>query len=502
VLPRRPPSSTFVLASSVASFLFVAVVAAVPGSPFAPVLPAPPGGPFRWLAGAIGLDAVHGTALVAVGVVAVASAAVAFAYLAWHAWRGRVGLRAVVVLAIVYHLALLLLPLLFSRDVYSYAYYGKIAATYHANPYVTTPADLPRDELAAFVGPKWFDTPAVYGPLWTQVSAFVVRVVGSVEAQVAAFRALAIAASLGTVWVVARVARAVRPERAAFAVAAIGANPVVVFQSVASGHNDLAVALAVAGGFALVLARRHLPATAVLALGALVKVTGALPLLLHVIARVAAEPRGRRWRVAAEHVGVAGSIGLVAALPFLNARDPTLGVLELAGHEGWLAPSRLFRRALDAVSGGALGIVPRVVFPALLLGAVVLIARELVRRAPASPWLEGASWAWALVALLLLGPVLLPWYVAWALPLVWVLPLVPRTVLLGTGSALTLSQWTSEPSRFAVAYDANILFGHYVLTPLVVGLLGWLLADLVRRSRARAPLEDRAEREPAAERER
>ena len=48
-----------------------------------------------------------------------------------------------------------------------------------------------------------------------------------------------------------------RPARAAFAVAAFGLNPVVLFQSVASGHNDLLVALAVAGAFALVLARAN-----------------------------------------------------------------------------------------------------------------------------------------------------------------------------------------------------------------------------------------------------
>ena len=83
--------------------------------------------------------------------------------------------------------------------------------------------------------------------------------------------------------------------------------------------------------------------------------------------------------------------------------------------------------------------------------------------------------------LMLLGPVLLPWYVTWALPLVWLLPRVPRLVLLGTAVALGVSQWTAEPARFPGAYDANVLFGHYVITPLVIALLGWLLLDGWRR---------------------
>lgn len=496
---RRPLTATIALGGSVASFLAVALVASVPGSPLSPVLPSPPGGPFVWLAGLVGLDAVHGSALVAMGVVAVAIGAGAFVLLLRETWRGKISGRTVLGLAVAYHVALLFVPLVFSRDVYSYAFYGKIAATYHANPYVATPADFRGDVLAAFVGPKWFDTPAVYGPLWTQISGVVVRAAGSVEAQVAVFRALAIAASLGTVAVVARVARSRWPSREAFAIAAVGANPVVLFQSAASGHNDLVVALAIAVALWFAFARRELGATAALALGTLVKVTAGVPLILYVIARVAARPKGERLGAALRHVGVAGALGIVAALPFLNTRDPTLGLAELATHEGWLAPSRFFRRLLDAISGDALGVLARIVLPLVLLAALVAIVRAVLRRAPASPWLEGASWGWALLLLMLLGPVLLPWYAVWALPLAWLLPKVPRTVLLATGVTLTLSQWTSEPAAFPTAYDANIWVGHYVLTPLVIGLLGWLLLDLRRRARTGAPLEEEPEAVPATD---
>jgi hypothetical protein len=198
------------------------------------------------------------------------------------------------------------------------------------------------------------------------------------------------------------------------------------------------------------------------------------------------------------HVGIAAALGLIAALPFLNASDPTLGMAELAAHEGWLAPSRFFRRLFDAIGGDALGFVPRIVLPVLFIAAIALLARAVARRAPEiPPALAGASWGWGLLVLMLLGPVLLPWYVTWALGTAWLLPRVPRAVLIATGVALTLSQWTSEPASFAAAYDANILFGHYVVTPIVIGLLGWLLLDLWRRTRSGAPLEDEV-REVAA----
>ncbi|MGH2579757.1 MAG: hypothetical protein ACRDGP_02770, partial [Actinomycetota bacterium] len=153
------------IAGSIASVVLVATVASVPRSPLQPALPgsAEATGPFRWLAELTALDGVHGNALVAVSVITVALAAAAFLAVLRESWRGTISPGTVIGLAVAYHVVVLFLPLLFSRDVYSYAYYGRIAAVYHANPYVTTPSDFPSDPLAQYVGPRWVDTPAVYG---------------------------------------------------------------------------------------------------------------------------------------------------------------------------------------------------------------------------------------------------------------------------------------------------------------------------------------------------
>jgi hypothetical protein len=486
----------------------VAVVAAVPGSPFQPLQPGGtrPGGPFRWLAGALGVDALRGEALVALGVGAVVLAVLGFLLALRAAWRGEVGTRGVLGLSVLAHLAVLTLPLLFSRDVYSYGMYGRIAGVHGANPYVAVPADFPADPLAGLVGPRWIGTPAVYGPLFTLISAGIARAVGSVEGLVLAFRAAAVAASLATAVAATALARRVRPERAAFAAAAFGLNPVVLFQSAGSGHNDLLVALAVALAALLVLGGRALPATAVLALGAGVKATAAVPLLLLAAWEEGRRPAGRRSRALAAHLGLAAAVWLAAALPFLQARDPSLGMLELATHEGWLAPSRLVRRTLGALAGavgggaleGAVGTVVRVAFAAALLLGLALLVVGAARRAPGrGPREAVAAWGWGLLLLMLLGPVLLPWYVTWALPLVALLPPAGRRALLGTSVALALSQFAAEPARFPRAYDANLLFGHYVVTPVVAALLVLLLRDLRRRLREAAPLDDAPEQLPA-----
>jgi alpha-1,6-mannosyltransferase len=493
-------SATPALVGSAASILLLALVASVPRSPFLPELPlgVEPSGPFAWLADAIGLDSLHGTVLVALGLAAAALGAAAFLLLLREAWRGRIPLRTVLALVAAAHVVVLLIPVVLSRDVYSYIANGRIWSLYGGNPYVSTPSAFPSDPILALVGHKWVDTPAVYGPLFTGLSGLLTRWVRSIPAVVTTYRVIAAAASLGTVVLIAATVRRERPARAAFAVAAFGLNPAILFQSVGGGHNDLLLALGIAAAFALVVAQRTMIAVLALTLATLVKASAALPLLLLIVWVVARRPPGRRLRAALAHGGLAAAIGIAVAAPFLQTSDPSLGMVELAGHEGWLAPSRLMRRFLDFVSFDTLGVLARIGFAATLVICVVALARR-VWRTPSLAEL-GAAWAWSLILLMLLGPVLLPWYAAWSLPLVWLLPRVPRAVLIGTGVELTLSQWTTEPTVYPGAYDANVLIGHYVLTPLVLVGTVWLLLDLRRRIREGRPLGAELEQEqvPAA----
>ncbi len=500
-MERPTRSSTLAIAGFVIAVVATALVACVPRSPLQPILPpgVEPGGPFRWLADLLGLGGLHGSALVAASVAALIGSAVAFVCVVREAWRGTISLRTAVILTVGAHAVVMTLPLLVSRDVYSYIAYGNIAGLHHANPYLQTPIDFPRDAVTSLVGPGWISTPAVYGPLFTGYASVVVRLVDSVHAQVELFRLTALCASLGTVAMIAATARLARPSRAAFAVAAFGMNPVVLFDAVAGGHNDLLVAFAVAGALALLMARRQALAVVALTLGTLVKVVAGLPLLLLVVWCAARAPAGRRARTFVTHSGLAAAIWFVFAAPFLNLHDPTLGLFELAGHEGWLAPSRFFRRLLDALSGDTLGVVARIAFPSLLIVVVVILTHTVWRAGQriederTATLALGAAWCWSLVFLMLVGPVLLAWYVVWALPLVWLVPRVPRLVLVGTSVALGVSQWTAEPFLFREPYDTNLLIGHYVITPVVIALFALLVRDGWRRWRGGLSLEDEQE---------
>ena len=474
----------------------MALVGAAPGSPYQPLLtPAgQPHGLLTELAVRLHLDTIPGDPILLVGIAASVFAVGGFLLLLRAAYRGRVGLGPIAGFVVAAHALLFGVPLLFSRDVYSYAYYGRIAGVYGGNPYVQTPLDHPTDALWKFVGPIWVSTRAVYGPVWTRLSAWLsTELRAKPETHVEAYRLLALVASLATCVVIVWTVRRLWPERTAFALVAFGANPVVLFHSVASGHNDLLVALSIACAFALVVSHREMPAIAVLTLGALIKATAGLPLLLLLVWCIARRPARERVRVAITHVGVAVAITLVFAIPFFQWQDPTLGMLELAGHEGWLAPAAVGSHLVDALSFHTLGWVVRLVAAGVLAVSVWRLSSAVWRRttgtdiarAPVmTPREQAATWGWALMLLMLLGPVLLPWYVVWALPLAWVLPKAPRTALIAVSSLLGVTLWSTEAMRYPGAFSLNVFVGNWLVVPVIV----WLLLVLLRDLRSRVEL--------------
>jgi alpha-1,6-mannosyltransferase len=490
--PTDPSSGSRAVAFSVVSVLLFATFAAIPHSPFQPLLPPgyERGGPFVWFAKLIRADSLSGNPLVATGVLVTSLAVISFLLLLREAWRGNISLRTVLILVACYHVVVLFLPLLFSRDVYSYAFYGRIVGIYHGNPYVNVPLNYSGDPLWSLVGPKWVDTSTVYGPLFSMMAGGLARVFNSPSSQVDAYRIITVAASLGTVFVTAWTTRLLWPSRAAFAVVAFGANPVLLFHSVASEHNDLLVALSIAVALALLARGKELPAIAVLTLGATVKATGVLPLVVLLVWCIARREPNQRARAALTHVGLAVAIGLAISLPFMQRQDPTLGMLKLADNEAWLAPSLFFHQLLDAATFHHFGWLARVVFAGLFIVCFAALVREVVRRSRSlSPIGIGAAWGWALIFLMLLGPVLLPWYVVWAMPLVWLMPRSARWALIGTGVGLAMTQWSTEIANFPNQFSVEAWFGHWMVVPIILGALAWVLVDFRKRIVSGEPLE-------------
>jgi hypothetical protein len=470
----------------------VAVVASRPGSPFTP--PLFPGGEAHGLlqgaASLLGLDRIPRDLVAVIGAAAVFAAAGAFIYSLRQAWRGSLSVRRVVAVALLLHVLALLVPVFLSRDVYSYAIYGRMVSKHGANPYEEVPATFASDPYYARVSVDWIDSRSVYGPAFSALSAGVTSVTSTPANTVFAFKLVAAVASIITMLLAAAAARRVRPERAAFAAALIGWNPVVVFHGVAGGHNDALLGLAVAAGALALLAHRQLWATAALTAGTLIKVSGAVPLLVAVAAAVIARPRGARLRALGAHSAVALAVTVPFVVPFMQLEDPTLGTLELTGRQGWLAPSRfvlvILRGAANFLggptAGDVVGLIVRLAFPLVFALVIFALLRHLARdTARIDPVLVVGAMGWASLISLMISPVLLPWYVAWLIPLPWILPRSARGGAVLISVALTITELVAEPSRAPRVWEVMVFGLHWVATPVVLLVLVHLLLELRRR---------------------
>ncbi|MGZ4131604.1 MAG: hypothetical protein ACXVWF_01035 [Actinomycetota bacterium] len=482
---------------SVLGMAAVAIVSATPRSPFWPVLPygMRPLLPMRWLGDAIGLERLGTLGMMIVGLFATTLAAVGFLLVLREAWNGRLTMRTVAILSLCYLAVVLMLPLLFSRDVYSYAFYGKIVSTYGGNPYVLTPADFWRNGIYRYTWPGWRPTPSVYGPLFTWISVYMTRLLQSPTSVISGYQTLAAAASVGTMVILGRLLMKVRPDRAIFGVAMIGLNPIVVFHVVGGGHNDMLVGFFVAAAVALLFARRDLLSAIALGLGMSVKATAVIPLIILIVAVVANAPPERRKKVLLTYGGVVGAIWLALALPFLQTQNPTLGILEVSGHDSWMAPGQLVVRLFSGIGGliggdpfrGPFAMSARLGLFAMSAVGVVMIARRVWKEPSArSPRALTAAWGWALLIVILPSPVLFTWYLMWILPLAWALPRVARRAVVILSAFFIVTQLITESSRLPdVLRTVKLPFGH----PIAIAVCVWIGVDFVRRMRHGIPLD-------------
>ncbi len=320
----------------------------------------------------------------------------------------RLSTRAVLMTVAALHAIVLLAPPLLSTDVFSYQAYAKIWALYGGNPYLQGPHAIALDPVYPFIGAKWVNTPSTYGPLFTALSYPFSHL--SIAASALAYKAIAAVSSLGTValiWHAARL-RGLHPARA---VALFAFNPLVLVYGVGGGHNDLLMLMLLMAGLWAFLAHRDRLAGVSAVLAAAVKLTGGLLLPFVLAAEHGLGGTGRRRRTAiAGATAAAGSVafGLIA---FGSGQLHLFATLRQTQAEGdWrsipgLISTRLGLGAIGQVAGIVLG----VAFVVLLVWLVSRTARG--RLDP----IDGAGWA--TVGLLVTAGSLLPWYVAWLLPL-------------------------------------------------------------------------------------
>jgi alpha-1,6-mannosyltransferase len=157
-----------------------------------------------------------------------------------------------------------------TTDLYGYVARGYLQVHFHANPMVTKASLLP--------GGLSVDRPeAPYGPVWLLITAAVALVAGeNLFLNMLIFKIIAAVSAIAAFILVDWLARRLYPARRLRILVLFGWSPLLLFETIGNGHNDIVMMVCVLGAFLCMLHGRARTAFMLLVLGALVKYVSAV----------------------------------------------------------------------------------------------------------------------------------------------------------------------------------------------------------------------------------
>ena len=311
---------------------------------------------------------------------------------------------------------LVIAPPLFSRDVYSYVVQGAMQRD-GLDPYRFAAASY-GSPLATNVDTFWQHSTAPYGSLFLALAAAVMRLAGSdVVLGVLFFRLVMALALVATGTLLVGIARRYGIDGGTALWLGI-LNPLVLLHTVSGAHNDILVVALLLGAMAVAARGRPFRAAVLVGAAVLVKVSAVVALVFLVPAAVQQLRLRGGWRsafAAAVLLGLVAvaTVGLVTAVTggwygWVGALVDTTRVhngLSVSTDLGDLLTWATRDGPFERLAGGATTVTRGLA----LLGAGALVLVVLGRTADRPVVGLGL----AMVVVVVLGPVVHPWYLLW-----------------------------------------------------------------------------------------
>ncbi len=364
---------------------------------------------------------------------------------------------------------------LFSRDLYSYAAQGEMMS-HGINPYTYGPGVLGQGPFVFHVDKLWQYVPSPYGPAFLAVDAWIVEATGhNALMSVEGLRLLALLGTVLFATAVPVIAKSFgRDPSVAFTLAAL--NPLVILHLVGGGHNDAVMLGLLVAGYAL--ARRGHPILGIVFCGFAASVK--------VPALIGAVYIGWEWLGAGRPIRerlrpVATALLLSLAVMAVLSEIAGLGWGWISGLnnpdkvQSWLDPAT----GIGKIVGRLVSLLGLGDHTHLLLtlarGTGLLLAGWVALRLLIRSEKMGSLKAlgWSLIAIVVLSPVVQPWYASWGF--VFLAPVavgkVRRLIVIFSGIACfvglpggrVLVNELSVANPLLVAFAAAALLGILVL---------------------------------------
>jgi hypothetical protein len=314
---------------------------------------------------------------------------------------------------------MIIAPPLFSRDVFSYAAQGEMTS-YHLSPYILGPFSLGSSPYVAPVDPLWGNAPAPYGPLFLWIDGTITRITHHNHlATVVGLRLLEVAAVALMAYALPLLARAMgRSAGEAFVLGAL--NPLVLLTLIGGAHNDALMAAFLTLGIAKAMQKKPLWGFFFCACAAAIKAPAALGMVYVAWTCVSPYVSKRERLRPFLYAGAIGAFVLgvstwMAGFGFGWVKN----ILSNGTVRSWAAPATGVGMAITSVSHG-LGVSvseTSILSVTRTLGLMLAVALclWLLLNANRRGWVR--SLGVSLLLLVVLGPVVQPWYLVWGIVL-------------------------------------------------------------------------------------
>ena len=125
----------------------------------------------------------------------------------------------------------------FSYDLFNYIFDAKIVTHYHQNPYIHKALDFPQDPMLSFM--HWTHRTYPYGPMWLILTVPLSFFVNFFLPTFFIFKTLIALSFLGTAFFISKILNKISPHNEVFGLVFFALNPLVIIESLVSGHNDI-----------------------------------------------------------------------------------------------------------------------------------------------------------------------------------------------------------------------------------------------------------------------
>lgn len=204
----------------------------------------------------------------------------------------------------------------FSYDIYNYMFDARIITLYHENPYIHKALDYPQDPWINFM--RWTHRVYPYGPVWLVLTVPLSYLgFGVVIPTLLLFKSLAAISYLIAVRCVVSIMKIVQPKMAVAGILAFALNPLVVIESLVSGHNDIGMMALGLASVLLLLKKRWVWALVVLSLSIGIKFATVFLLPVYILV-IIQQLRGNK--VSGEKVALLCAIFMIGAVVAATVR--------------------------------------------------------------------------------------------------------------------------------------------------------------------------------------